>query len=78
MLCTGYSEGQPLGPGIRLTIAGEPTTGDDLVIEYPNNSRATAKIVTVSSRTMDIALGDKTWHLIPESQQESGKKFHRV
>jgi hypothetical protein len=67
---------KPLIVGVRLTILNVPlAAGDELAIEYPDNTREGGQVVSCAARDLVIAVGQQQWHLAHIAQTSSPAKF---
>ena len=69
MQLSHYSDCTPLASGARMIVAGDPIASDGIIIDYPNNTQATANIVNCSADTMEISLNGQCWHLKLQTPQ---------
>ncbi len=64
MLHMAHLNVKSLGPGARLTILGLPMGEDDtLVIEYRNDERASAVVVSCTTDALVIFVSGTRWRL---------------
>ena len=64
MLHTAHLSTKSLGPGARLTILGLPMgEGDTLDIQYRNDERASAVVVSCTTDALEIAVLHTRWRL---------------
>ena len=64
MLHMAHLNVKSLGHGARLTILGLPIGEDDkLVIEYRNDERASAVVVSCTTKTLVITVSGTRWGL---------------
>ncbi len=64
MLHTAHLSTKSLVPGARLTILGLPMgEGDTLVIEYRNDERASAVVVSCTTDALVIFVSGTRWRL---------------
>lgn len=59
-----YLNGARLSPTVRLSVFGVPLErGDELALEYPNRTAESATIVSCSTDSLVISVGEARWRL---------------
>jgi hypothetical protein len=72
MMHVAYPTEYPLRPGVQVSILVTPIrVGDALAIEYPDNNRGAARVLSAEANRLEIVVGRKRWRLAPLEPTES-------
>jgi hypothetical protein len=67
-----YRDGKALRAGTYLNTFGSPiAAGDEIPIEYADNSRGLVTVMECSQNLLKISVGNRRWRLVPLNPQES-------
>ena len=66
-----YVRSQSIAPGVELEISGHPIdAGEKVPVEFPDNNRAEAIVVSSGSNVLEIKVGGVQWRLAPLAPAE--------
>lgn len=67
-----YVNGSDIHVGTVISVAAKTlNAGDDLALEFPNNSRLPGKVISASTNELEVEIDAENWRLRPHAPSDA-------